>query len=76
LNSQRTRKSVYSFASTSTKLGEIPLHKWAEPFDFDAMSVANREAARHGWPAYDIDGSALQRRQGFLGRLFRRKESI
>lgn len=76
VSSQRPRKSVYSFASTSTKLGEIPLHKWAEPFDFDAMSVANREAARNGWPAYDVDGKAMQRRLGFLGRLFRRKESV
>jgi len=30
-------ESFYSFASDSTKLGEIPLHKWVTPFDFDTM---------------------------------------
>ena len=47
------RASVaYSFASDSTKLGEIPLHRWTEPApDYDAMERANREAARYGWAA-------------------------
>lgn len=42
--------TYYSIASASTKLGEIPLHKWPEPYDFDRMSLLNREAERNGWP--------------------------
>ncbi|KAI9666240.1 MAG: hypothetical protein M1821_004175 [Bathelium mastoideum] len=44
------RASVaYSFASDSTKLGEIPLHRWTEPApDFDAFALRNREAALVG----------------------------
>lgn len=41
----------YSIESASTKLGEIPMHKWAAPSDFDAMSVLNRQAERDGRPA-------------------------
>ncbi len=33
--------SVYSFASDSTKLGEIPQHKWATPAYFQALEARN-----------------------------------
>jgi hypothetical protein len=33
--------STYSFASDSTKLGEIPMHKWTKPFDYDEMERLN-----------------------------------
>jgi hypothetical protein len=39
------RQSTYSFASDSTKLGEIPLSKWAQPFDFAEMEKLNHQLA-------------------------------
>ena len=60
------RASVaYSFASDSTKLGEIPLHKWNEPFDFDAMERLNKEAALHGWLPTPPVPEPAGRRKGF-----------
>ncbi|EMC99993.1 hypothetical protein BAUCODRAFT_359274 [Baudoinia panamericana UAMH 10762] len=70
---QRSRKptpTYYSITSEGTKLGEIPLHKWPTPFDFDAMSVMNHEAEGNGWPVNQA-GSSPPRRKGFgLFRFF------
>ncbi|KAJ9647361.1 hypothetical protein H2199_002350 [Coniosporium tulheliwenetii] len=41
--------STYTFASDSTKLGEIPMRKWIEPYDFVAMEKLNEEAKETGW---------------------------
>ena len=41
--------SAYSFASDSTKLGEIPMRKWTTPYDFEAMDRLNAEALANGW---------------------------
>lgn len=65
--------TYYSIATDSTKLGEIPLHKWTQPYDFDRMELLNREAYRNGWPnepGNDLEGR--KRRVGFWG-LFRRR---
>jgi hypothetical protein len=68
--------TYYSMASDSTKLGEIPLHRWAEPFDFDAMSAMNHEAERNGYPGVQgEEGNGRKKRRGLFG-LFRRKENI
>ncbi|QIX00147.1 hypothetical protein AMS68_005664 [Peltaster fructicola] len=79
LNNTRRRDTptMYSIATDSTKLGEIPLHRWAVPYDFDTMSTLNREAMQSGWPLTDLDGKAVfkpKRRFGFF-RLFKRKET-
>jgi len=67
--------TYYSIASDSTKLGEIPLHKWPVPFDFDQMSIINKEAERNGWPLNQLDdGEAKKKRFGIM-RLFRKKET-
>ncbi|KAK0929570.1 hypothetical protein LTR29_017054 [Friedmanniomyces endolithicus] len=72
--------TFYSIASDGTKLGEIPLHKWAVPFDFDAMSLMNREAERDGWPVDQLDGGGggeeggRKKRFGFLRGLWRKSE--
>nr|OQO17432.1 hypothetical protein B0A51_17031 [Rachicladosporium sp. CCFEE 5018] len=71
----RRRKETptfYSSNSGSTKLGEIPMHKWPVPYDWDAMSLMNKEAMASGWPQVD-DGAARKKRGGFLG-MFRRRE--
>ena len=36
--------SLYTFASDSTKLGEIPMHKWTKPWDAKEMRAKNEEA--------------------------------
>ena len=69
----RRRKQTptyYSIASDSTKLGEIPLHKWNVPYDFDAMSVANKQALRNGWPANQVQN---ERKRFGLFRIFGRR---
>ena len=65
--------TYYSIASDATKLGEIPLHKWAVPYDFDQASVLNKEAARNGWPMNKLENQdGRKKRFGFF-RLFGRK---
>lgn len=73
----RRRKQTptyHSIESNSTKLGEIPLHKWHELPDFEALSLQDKEAARNGWPLGD-DQTEPQRKKGKSGfsRLFRRR---
>ncbi|KAK0826256.1 hypothetical protein LTR03_017236 [Friedmanniomyces endolithicus] len=70
--------TFYSIASDGTKLGEIPLHKWTVPFDFDAMSLMNREAERDGWPVGQLEGGGEEAGRkklfGFLRGLWRKGE--
>lgn len=69
------RASVaYSFTSDSTKLGEIPLHKWSEPFDFDAMERRNKEAALCGRLPPPPVPEPTSRRRGFWS-LFKKGSS-
>ena len=37
--------SQYTFASDSTKLGEIPETRWAQPFDYERAELLNNFAA-------------------------------
>ncbi|KAH9826390.1 hypothetical protein Tdes44962_MAKER03522 [Teratosphaeria destructans] len=79
LDMTRQRKETptyYSIDSGSTKLGEIPLHRWAQPFDFDAMSLVNREARENGWPGSDEGLVVKKRRRGLLGLFKRKKEAV
>lgn len=78
LRQRKPTPTFYSIASDSTKLGEIPLHKWAVPPDFDEMSLLNREAERLEWPVTSPLGGQQdeggERRWGWgLGRLFGRR---
>ncbi|KAK6443704.1 hypothetical protein LTR95_000531 [Oleoguttula sp. CCFEE 5521] len=76
-DSYRRRKETptfYSSNSGSTKLGEIPMHKWPVPYDWDAMSLMNKEAMASGWPQVD-DATARKKRGGFLG-MFRRRDAV
>ena len=67
---------MYTFASDSTKLGEIPMDKWNVPFDFAAMERANREAALKPVPGVPVglqgDTEGKGRRRGFWA-LFKKK---
>jgi hypothetical protein len=46
--------STYTFASDSTKLGEIPQRNWATPWDYEEAERLNAEAAMVGYPAAPI----------------------
>ena len=54
-----TLHSIDSARTGSTKLGEIPMHKWAEPWDHEAAERANIEALAGGWPA--VSGKEVER---------------
>lgn len=61
--------TFYSVASDSTKLGEIPMHKWTTPYDFDQMSILNRQAYEQGWPHNNLGAANKKKKFGF-SRLF------
>ncbi|KAF2838558.1 hypothetical protein M501DRAFT_934574 [Patellaria atrata CBS 101060] len=42
--------SMMTFASDSTKLGEIPMRKWTTPYDYEESERLNKEALERGWP--------------------------
>jgi hypothetical protein len=42
--------SSYTFASDSTKLGEIPQKNWTTPFNYEEAERLNAEALVHGYP--------------------------
>lgn len=65
--------TYYSIASGHTQIGEIPLHEWAQPFDFDQASILNREAYKNGWPANQFNGEDQRKKRFGIGRLFGRK---
>lgn len=61
------RKSIMSFASDSTKLGEIPEHKWARPAQFDEKGGFE---IRTYYPLEPYQEP--EKKKGMFGRLFRR----
>lgn len=73
-------ETFYSIASArtgSTKLGEIPMHKWAEPWDHEAAEEANQKALASGWPVHVGEvGVVDEAKKGKIGcwkRLFGRR---
>ena len=66
--------TYYSVASDQTKLGEIPLHKWPQPFDFDAMSLANQQAIANGWPLNQVAENEGKKKRFGIFKLFRNRE--
>lgn len=42
--------SSYTFASDSTKLGEIPQRNWTTPWDWEEAERLNQEAVAVGYP--------------------------
>lgn len=73
---RRARKpteSFYSFTTDSTKLGEIPLHKWPAPYHIEATEHSS-EAAYGGEGQLNGDRKRPQKR-GLLSRIFQRRVS-
>lgn len=56
-------------------MGEIPMHKWHDPWNFEAMAARNREAEEQGWPFRESDevGAEVKKKRGGLFRMLRRK---
>jgi hypothetical protein len=46
--------SSYTFASDSTKLGEIPQRNWTTPWDYEEAERLNAEATVTGYPAVPV----------------------
>ena len=64
--------SLYTFASDSTKLGEIPMDRWNVPFDWGAAERGNREAALGLAPRVEVPQAPEKR--GLFKGLFARKK--
>lgn len=73
----KTTPSVYTFASDSTKLGEIPMDRWNVPYDWSAAERGNREAALKpvpGPPAVVLEGKGGGGKKGLFKGLFKKKD--
>ena len=62
--------SMHTFASASTRLGEIPELKWSLPYDYEAMTRLNKEHGGRPWPP---PPEPTKPRRGFLS-LFKKSE--
>jgi len=65
---EKVTPSMHTFASNSTKVGEIPMCKWNTPYDFDEMMRRNAEAASKPAAAHTTE----QKPRGRLFNLFRK----
>jgi hypothetical protein len=62
--------STYTFASDSTKLGEIPMRNWTVPWDYTQAQRLNEEAAELATLPVIVAGDKARKRGlfGFLGK--------
>lgn len=67
-------ETICTIASTNTKLGEIPMHRWARPFDYEAAARLNAEAETAGWVSSQVRPRP-QKSPGLLKRLFGRRKT-
>ena len=61
--------SSYTFASDSTKLGEIPQRNWTTPWDYEEAERLNAEAAMTGHPMVvreEIKGDGNAKKKGLF----------
>ena len=63
-NSDRRAAARMSMMTQSTLMGEVPLHEWTAPFDFEEMARLNEGIQAHAWPGRS--GVAERNRLGFL----------
>lgn len=73
---RRTHKltpSTYTFASDSTKLGEIPQRKWTVPFDYEEAARLNDEAAVKGQPIATASSEHKTKTRKGLRSLFKKQ---
>jgi hypothetical protein len=67
--------SIGSARTGSTKLGEIPMQKWAEPWDYEAAERANAAALASGWPI-NTDEEVTKSKHGGWKRWFGRRAEV
>lgn len=65
--------STYTFASDSTKLGEIPMRNWVVPFDYEQAERLNKEAYASGYPHAGLgpENGVKKQKKGLFGFLRR-----
>lgn len=67
--------SSYTFASDSTKLGEIPQRNWMVPWDYEKAERLNHDAAATGHPA-PVKEEAKKKDKGLFRRWKGRRGSV
>lgn len=67
---EKETPSTYTFASDSTKLGEIPHRKWVVPFDFEEAARLNEEVGVKGREKEKVGGGSGEKRGRRLRGLF------
>lgn len=67
--------STYTFASDSTKLGEIPQRNWTVPFNYEEAERLNAEAAVKGHPAMKVPVDQKTKTRKGLRSLFKKGQA-
>lgn len=70
---QQATDSFYSFASDSTRIGEIPFDKLPTPFNFEVTKKQNESA---GQASKESLISAPGKKRGFLNKILPRRNAI
>lgn len=64
--------SSYTFASDSTKLGEIPQRHWTKPWDYEEAERMNAEAAMNGHAVAAVIEEKPEKKRGMFKKFMRR----
>lgn len=67
--------SFYSFASDSTKIGEIPFHKLPVPFDFEAVERFNESADQAPGMLEQSVNPRQGKKRGFFAKMLLRRHA-
>ncbi|KAJ4348247.1 uncharacterized protein N0V89_009619 [Didymosphaeria variabile] len=67
--------STYTFASDSTKLGEIPQRNWTVPFNYEEAERLNSEAALKGHPIVKASADQKTKTRKGLRSLFKKGQT-
>lgn len=76
LKRRKPASTYHSASSDRTKLGEIPMQEWPRAVDLDAMSIANKEAVRNGWPLNQVGPEDGMKKKSGIFRWFRKKDAV
>ncbi|KAF2846020.1 hypothetical protein T440DRAFT_250512 [Plenodomus tracheiphilus IPT5] len=68
---EKITPSSYTFASDSTKLGEIPQRHWTRPWDYEEAERLNTEAASKPQPIMAVSEEKLKKK-GLFRKILRR----
>ena len=68
---KQTPSAAYTFASDSTRLGEIPQHNWTNPWDYEEAERLNTEATVNEYAREVASTEKPSRKKGLFGFLRR-----